>query len=530
MAAQWTVGKKLYTGVGALAVCMAIVSGYLWYQTAEDGSRFDDAVARASKLDLAGELQTRALELYAAEKITILSGYDNDPAGLALWRDRRSKAEAAYIKTIETVTPLISKPADKEALVRSKELFARMVENGKDVQALVNAGKFHDAQEQSKSLNRALVDENDKLVEGVAESQRVSLKEASESGDAAASRAKFATIVLAVFGLSLCGLVIWVVRDINNRLRHMASELKAGASQVAAASGQVSTSAQSLSQGATEQAASLEETSASMEEMSSMTSKSAENAQQAAQVMTDVDQKVTQSNRVLGEMVESMAAIKESSSKVSKIIKTIDEIAFQTNILALNAAVEAARAGEAGMGFAVVADEVRNLAQRSAQAAKDTASLIEESALSAQQGSERMERVAVSISSVTEGVVHVKSIAEEVDSASQQQSKGIGQVSQAIQQMEKVTQSIAATAEESAAASEELNSQAETVLGIVSDLEQMVGAAADVHAKPASTAKHAPLALVQRFTKKTGVAAPAGRTSSTDRDHMPPATGTFGSF
>jgi len=304
---------------------------------------------------------------------------------------------------------------------------------------------------------------------------------------------------------------------------------KAGAAQVAAASSQVSTSAQNLSQGATEQAASLEETSASMEEMSSMTRKSAENAQQTAQVMTDVDLKVTQSNAVLSDMVISMDAIKDSSAKVSKIIKTIDEIAFQTNILALNAAVEAARAGDAGMGFAVVADEVRNLAQRSAQAAKDTAGLIEESSASAKQGSERMERMATSISSVTEGVVHVKAIAEEVNSASQQQAQGIDQVSQAIQQMEKVTQSIAATAEESAAASEELSGQAETVLSIVNELERMVGSAADgggrtVAKKATGSASH--LNLVQRFKKPAPNVVAKGDHDSGSMG----ATGTYGSF
>jgi methyl-accepting chemotaxis protein/methyl-accepting chemotaxis protein-1 (serine sensor receptor) len=170
-----------------------------------------------------------------------------------------------------------------------------------------------------------------------------------------------------------------------------------------------------------------------------------------------------------------MAAIKESSNKVAKIIKTIDEIAFQTNILALNAAVEAARAGEAGMGFAVVADEVRNLAQRSAQAAKDTAGLIEESIARSQEGAGKVQDVATAIGAITESVTKVKGIVDEVREASQQQTQGIDQVAQAIAQMEKVTQTTAATAEESAAASEELNAQAETSMSVVSQLEALVG-------------------------------------------------------
>ena len=170
---------------------------------------------------------------------------------------------------------------------------------------------------------------------------------------------------------------------------------------------------------------------------------------------------------------------------MAKIIKTIDEIAFQTNILALNAAVEAARAGEAGMGFAVVADEVRNLAQRSAQAAKDTAGLIEESVAKSSEGTAKVAIVADAIGSITGAVAKARGLVDEVSVASRQQAQGIDQVTQAIAQMEKVTQGTAATAEESAAASEELSAQADTALGIVGSLEVMVGAHAAARQAPA---------------------------------------------
>jgi hypothetical protein len=258
---------------------------------------------------------------------------------------------------------------------------------------------------------------------------------------------------------------------LENPLQATASEIRESSGQVLQLARMVATSSQSLSQGATEQAASLEETSASMEEMASMTRKNAENATQATRLVTDVAQQVLASNVALTEMVTSMTSIKESSNKVAKIIKTIDEIAFQTNILALNAAVEAARAGEAGMGFAVVADEVRNLAQRSAQAARDTAALIEESIARSQEGAGKVEQVASAIEAITSSVQQVKGIVEEVRESSQQQTQGIDQVSQAIAQMEKVTQTTAATAEESAAASEQLNAQAESAIAVVSKLD-----------------------------------------------------------
>ncbi|HXT72183.1 MAG TPA: methyl-accepting chemotaxis protein [Vicinamibacterales bacterium] len=284
-----------------------------------------------------------------------------------------------------------------------------------------------------------------------------------------------ATSLIAWFGA--LAIVAFISRSITAPLGAISGALESGAREVASTSEQVATSSQSLSQGATEQAASLEETSASMEEMASMTRRNAENSQTAAGLMTDVDVQVRASNGALSDMVTSMSAIQESSQQVAKIIRTIDEIAFQTNILALNAAVEAARAGEAGLGFAVVADEVRNLAQRAAQAARDTAGLIEASVKRSEAGAVKVSEVASSIAAITESVGRVKTLVEEVSVASRQQAQGIDQVSQAIAQMEKVTQTTAATAEESAAASEELSAQAETALATVDGIKALVNGA-----------------------------------------------------
>ena len=290
-------------------------------------------------------------------------------------------------------------------------------------------------------------------------------------------RQRWTSLAVFFLTLALAGAVVTVTirRSIVMPIQSAVSDLTDTAAKVVGASGLVASSSQSLSQGATEQAASLEETAASMEEMASMTRKNAEHSHEAATLMAEVDSRVKASNTALGDMVTSMASIQESSRQVAKIIKTIDEIAFQTNILALNAAVEAARAGDAGMGFAVVADEVRNLAQRSARAARDTADLIEASIAKAQSGNQKVQQVATSISGITESVVRVKGLVDQVSAASRQQTQGIDQVSQAVAQMEKVTQTTAATAEESAAASEELNAQAETAMSVVGRLEALVG-------------------------------------------------------
>jgi hypothetical protein len=268
-------------------------------------------------------------------------------------------------------------------------------------------------------------------------------------------------VVLGAIVLAL-GAVAWgLSRVLTRPIMAGVAGLSSGADQVAVAAGQLSESAQSLSRGATEQAASLEETSASMEEISSMTASNAANADEAAGRVQAVDVQLRQFSEALGEAGTSMHRIKTSSAQVSKIIKTVDEIAFQTNILALNAAVEAARAGEAGKGFAVVANEVRSLAQRSAQAAKDTAVLIEEAIDSSEAGVRSVERITASVVVIQASVASVRALVLAVRDSSQQQAQGAHQVSQTVVQLEKVTQSTAANAEESAAGSEELSAQAE---------------------------------------------------------------------
>ena len=206
-----------------------------------------------------------------------------------------------------------------------------------------------------------------------------------------------------------------------------------------------------------------------------MARKNTANSRTMANLVGQSQEMFNHTNRQLEEMVLSMGEIDQSSGKISKIIKVIDEIAFQTNILALNAAVEAARAGEAGMGFAVVADEVRNLAQRSAQAAKDTALLIEDSISKSNGGKVKMDQVATAIREITKDSGTIQILVDEVTQGSEEQTCGLEQIARAIGQMEQVTQTAAASAEESAAASEELNAQSETLKDVVAQLNSIVG-------------------------------------------------------
>jgi len=268
-----------------------------------------------------------------------------------------------------------------------------------------------------------------------------------------------------------------IVVGLGRKLRAVASTLNEGATQVAAASGQVAAASQSLASGASEQAASLEETSASLEEISSMTKSNAQSAETTKTLANQTRAAADVGAKDMEQMGRAMAEIKSASDNIAKIIKTIDEIAFQTNILALNAAVEAARAGEAGMGFAVVAEEVRSLAQRSAQAARETADSIEDSIIKSNRGVEISGRVASSLQEIVTKARQVDQFVAEIATASKEQSDGIGQVNSAVVQMDRLTQGNAASAEESASASVELTAQAGSLRDAVQDLLSLVGGA-----------------------------------------------------
>jgi methyl-accepting chemotaxis protein len=311
--------------------------------------------------------------------------------------------------------------------------------------------------------------------------QAAQMGELARSASSASSSGFWIILLLNLLALAVGAAVFVMVRKLTSALHDTVSELSNSAQQLANTSQEVGSYSMSLSKSASDQAASLEETSASTEEIHSMTRSNADNSKQAALRMKEATVKVEEANRALLEMVKSMNEISTSSSKISKIIKVIDEIAFQTNILALNAAVEAARAGEAGMGFAVVADEVRNLAQRSAQAAKDTTQLIEESIQSATSGKHKLDEVALASESVNELVKAVGSLVQEVQLGSEEQERGIEQIAKAVSQMERVTQQIAANAEEGAAAGEELRKHATTVGRTVDALQSLVGEQASGH-------------------------------------------------
>jgi methyl-accepting chemotaxis protein len=528
---QWTIGRRLTAGFAAVLVTAFALGAFAYGKFGEvrEGARLITQGSLPGEFAI-GQVQAQVEQNYVRTLMHLVS---SEPAEKQRIEAEMAKADAAIESFLADYERTITRPRDRHgfaAIATARAEYRRVRQDV--VLPFSRAGRAADAQsaigrqlqpayERMRTAIRASVDENHQFAEAT-----------SAAVDEAVASGRLGIIVGLVLAFVVGGTVATLmIRRSGQVLRSSVTELRAAAQQVASASTHVATSAQSLSRGAAEQAASLEETSASMEEMASMTRRNAENSEQAAIVMRETERLVHGADAALHDMVASMTAIKESSDKVSRIIRTIDEIAFQTNILALNAAVEAARAGQAGMGFAVVADEVRALAHRSAQAAKDTAILIEESISRSNEGQDKMAQVTTAITAITTSAVTVKGLVDEVSVASRQQAQGIDQVSQAIAQMERVTQTTAATAEESAAASEQLKAQAEAAMGVVSQLGTLVGStgtpAAPVAAESQPSAPHAG----SKVFKLSPGHKPALKTALTPEDLIPlEDTGTYGRF
>ena len=303
-------------------------------------------------------------------------------------------------------------------------------------------------------------------------------EKAKLSAELSKAKKRFAVIQIVIYSGIFVGTVAfgWLIsRDTTKTISRAVEEIGTGAEQIYNTSTQVASASQSLAESCSEQAASQEESSSSLSEILSLTRKNTVHSQEANKLSSDAEKAVSEGSDSIQKMNEAIQKIRSSSDETSRIINVINEIAFQTNLLALNAAVEAARAGEAGKGFAVVAEEVRNLAIRSADAAQNTSSLIEDSVRNANDGVQIAHEVNDALDRITESIVKTSQIAEEIASASSEQTSGLEQVSASVDQIDKATQQNAAIAEESASASEELKSQTDKLNQAMATLKQLVG-------------------------------------------------------
>lgn len=418
--------------------------------------------------EIVHSLEKSILELSAAEAEVLLLGLRRDEKDYLLRGDQK------YVKqngqSLEKLREALKKIAS------TPEIFSGFEKNLNEYRLSFEALVAKDQKIASDTeVMRNAARKIEPIVDEIKDSttQAATVKTEAVQGQVLVKTRLAMVITAGAFAASIF-LVFFVTRSIAKPVKNVASGLSECADQVSSASGQVSSASQQLAEGSSEQAASLEEISSSLEEMSSMTKQNAENANQANLLMSGTKETVARASQSMGQLTTSMGEISKASEETSKIIRTIDEIAFQTNLLALNAAVEAARAGEAGAGFAVVADEVRNLAMRAAEAAKNTAALIEGTVKKVSEGSEMVDRTNKEFREVAGSVDKSGELVGEISAASREQAEGISQVAKAVNEMDKVVQQNAANAEESASAAEELNSQAMQMASYTGDLKSLI--------------------------------------------------------
>ncbi len=401
----------------------------------------------------------------------------NSYAFVDRYRDEFNKANAEMGSTADELGSLVTVPEAKEIVQQLKAGVEPLHEANEEVHRVI-------CLRTPEGMAQAAVLGPSRILLGITPLQKASArltelvteKAQSEQADseALANRCRWVVGLALCFGAGVGVLGLKIARSISATLRQSVSELQDGIREVTDAASQVAKSSDALATDSSKQAASIEETAASATEINAMATQNTGNSEAAATLVTASNETISQANHTLGEMVQAMDGINSSSESVAKIVKLIDEISFQTNILSLNAAVEAARAGEAGMGFAVVADEVRNLAQRSAQAAKETANLIEDAISRTRTGKKKVGDMTTAFEEITRQSKQVKLLVDQISAGGMEQSRGLRLISGNIQSMEQSTQGNAATAEESAAAAQQLSAQSEAMMGVVIQLRQMV--------------------------------------------------------
>ncbi len=471
-----TLRTKFVGGFAALLLMVAALAFTSMRAMSSLNGGLDRVANRlAARSDRTSQLVENLVEISGRQRAILLHSILSDTAGVEQDRKAVGEIETRIDGLFSELNQLLDQPEDKRL---SQDLQAKMLAVkpvSEQVLQLIQKQQMSDA---LKLVGEKLLPAYEDLQRNARDflnNQRERTKADAVEVQATANSTRLLAFIFLALTIGCSILISIVVKQMAAGLGGMGTQVTDGAQEVARAATQMGSISQSLAQGASEQAVSLEQTSASAEQVNHMVQRNAKSSREAAEHTNDANRLLTEANQKLEQMLVSMRDISTSSERISKIIRVIDEIAFQTNILSLNAAVEAARAGEAGMGFAVVADEVRNLAQRCSQAAKDTSGLIEESIQHSKTGKVRLDEVAAAMRQVTDSAIQVQRLSNEVNAGSEEQARAIEQISKAILQIQQVTQQTAASAEEGASAGAQMSAEAEHLQSAVQKMRAMLG-------------------------------------------------------
>lgn len=545
---NWTIGKRIILGFTSIIV-ISLILGLFAYTRILAINQSSNIIADQA-VPIYENASLVKYNLTACTMMVYQSLLLNDKNEIEQLKAKMAALSESNTKAFGELEARLTKDSERTMLDKVKANRPIYIKARADLVAIGRPGA--DNEKEYTQAFKAFDVANDQYVKDL-----VALIQYSQTGQQTATLSIRSATTSSKAGIIIClgialtvgtSLALVIIINVNRGLNAIAASLNEGSSQIASATNQLSSTSQLLAEGSSEQAASLEETSASMEEMTSIVQSNSNSVMESKKLADETRQTTTQSVDKMVELKTSvdeaqnasqqlttaMEAIKTSSDSIAKIIKTIDEIAFQTNILALNAAVEAARAGEAGMGFAVVADEVRNLAKRSADASKETASIIEDSIRKSETGvringevvkkltdiDAKSRQVGDGLRTILDRVAKVDEAMGQIATASKEQTQGISQVNTALTQMDKVTQSSAASAEETASAAEELNAQAMELKRTVGDLMSLVSKTAAT--QPSSS--EGPVSVLRKTNKRAATTIVLPKSSA--RAEKPLATGS----
>lgn len=458
----------------SISVLMMAVGGVSYYFNHESTDKY----TVISKTNLPNVLAMGGLRFRSQEvnRVLIRAVFSDNEKDYAMFKEEYKKGLEGYEEAVKKYEEIEFVPGEGELFNSSEDHWHQYVKTSSEIIEL--AGKPETKQKAAAMLTEVLTPFRKNHAESLSTLMKFHQDLAQKATAEAEDISKLGeTIIVSIIAIGLlCALALgfFFATSLSKSLGRISEEISGAAEQTSSSGTQLSAASQTLSAGSSEAAASLEETVASLEELSSMVKLNAEHAKEANTLSQTSRDSAHRGEGEINKLIKAMEEIASGSKKIEEIISVIDDIAFQTNLLALNAAVEAARAGEQGKGFAVVAEAVRNLAQRSAAAAKEITTLIQDNVEKSTSGARVASQSGVVLKEIVDSVKKVADLNSEISVASQEQSNGLEQISKAMNQLDQATQGNAASSEEVAASSQQMSSQATVLAGLVVDLRSLV--------------------------------------------------------